>query len=198
MSKHVLLALLSFMIALPALGNEESPEALRAQASALRGEADATFAATEAACQQRVLVNACITDARDARLAMIKAARALEIRASRLELAARQAEAASRNAAAGAGAPDVPAPQQIPEPAPDTNAAAIRAAREEAARAAEARASAARKARDAEMARARAEREASAARRAEDAARDRERYEIRIRERDAERAGTGAGAARAR
>ncbi len=183
MSKHALLALLPLLIALPAAGNDESPDDLRARASALRNEADAAYAAAEPLCQQRILVNACITEARETRLATIKTARELEIRASRIELAAKQAEAAARAPTASPGTPDIPAPMQIVEPAPDANAAAIRAAREEAALAAEARANAARQARDAEMARARAEREASAARRAEDAARDRERYEIRIRER---------------
>lgn len=163
---------------------------LRDEAKALREQADDTLAAQLPKCYERFLVNRCIAEAKDARLATVSRARALEAEASRTELAQKRRTAAE----SGRTRSDAPteAAQPTPEGAftiqPDPMAESTRRQREaDAVRAQEAQ-QAERKQKDAEKAKARAQAEAEAAGRAEAAARDRARYEERIRQREAEKA----------
>jgi hypothetical protein len=166
------------------------PATLRAQAQALRDQAEATFAATQPACYQRFFVNRCLDQAREARLADINRARALDIQASRIELAEKQREFAARH---GVEATPVPPPAELPTPIAEPQleddiqrqADEIRRARAAAAEAAEARAQQEQLRRDAERAQERQQAEEEAARRAAAAERDRQRYQERI---DAHRA----------
>lgn len=166
----------------------ERARELAQQARALRAEAETTYSTTERTCYEKFRVNRCLEDARQARLEHIREARAMEIESRRLELAVKQRQAAE----AGLHAPARDAVRVEPQPAetvpsPDNAAAeAIRAQREADAAAAEVRAQADRARRDAERAESRAKAEAAAARRAEKAERDRERYDERIRRRQAE------------
>lgn len=165
-----------------------SPDALREQARALRAEAEVRYRADEPRCYARFLVNRCLDQARDARLARIAEARALEIEASKLELARKQQAFETRHGQdpEALAPPDaLPQPMPLPDMPADRSAEAIRAAREAEAQRAATQAEAARMARDAERAAARARAEAAAAERATRAERDRERYERRIQEREA-------------
>ncbi|ENO84031.1 hypothetical protein [Thauera linaloolentis] len=177
---------------------------LEARAKVLRNEAETTFAATEAGCYRKFLVNRCIDQARQQRLETIQRARALEAEARQIDLAQRQRAAAEVQAAQRTAPPaeaakpstDVPTPAATatPVPAPDARIAPapeaerIRAERARAASEAAAGEQAARAARDAERATKRAETEAEAGARAEAAARDRARYEERIRKYEEEQA----------
>jgi hypothetical protein len=160
--------------------------ALHEQARDLRSRAEADFSAAEPACYQRFLVNRCLDAARALRLDRIREARALEIRARRIELADRQRRAAE------AGMPTqversehaIPTPTEISAPPPNDAAEAVRARRAAEAERAEARARAEQAQRDAERQQTRERAEAAAARRAEQAERDRERYDERIRKRE--------------
>lgn len=163
---------------------------LRDEAKALRQQADDALAAQLPKCYERFLVNRCIAEAKDTRLATVGKARALEAEANRTELAQKQ------RAAAESGRTRTDAPTQPAEPAPegaftiqpDPMGDSTRRQREaDAVRAKEAQ-QAERKQKDAEKAKARAQAEAEAAGRAEAAARDRARYEERIRQREAEKA----------
>ncbi len=178
-------------------------ERLKAEAKALRAEAEATYLATEPLCFERFLVNRCIDEAKERRIETTQRARALESEARKLERAGRQRAAAEvRGPAAAPTTPSDPSPDpqagdptSIPAPAPDgaiapsPEAERVRAGREAAARRAEADAARARSAEDAERAATRAKTEAEAAKRAEQAARDRDRYDERIRRYEEEQAG---------
>ena len=197
-SAAVLLAA-SLLFILPAqagspAGSTDEPAhiaALREQARQLRDTAEARFRAAEPACYERFLVNRCLDQAREARLADIARARALEIEASQLTLARKQRAFLERHGepATAARPPDgaaIPAPLALPEPADDSAVEALRAAREAAARRAEAEQRARQTTLDAERTEARIRAEAAAAERAERAARDRERYDERLRKHAAE------------
>ena len=172
------------------------------QAKAMRQEAETTFAATEAGCYGKFLVNRCIDQAKQLRLETIQRARALEAEARKIELGQRQRAAAEVLAAqpqtdtpagapqpaAGASIPAVPAPSPDADIVPSAEAERIRAERARATSEAAAGAQAARAARDAERATKRTQTEAEAAARAAAAERDRARYEERIRKYEEEQA----------
>jgi len=164
----------------------EHARALHEQARDLRSRAESDFSAAEPACYQRFLVNRCLDAARKQRLDQIREARALEIRARRIELADRQRQAAEAGmpmqAERSEGA--IPAPTEISVPPANDAAEEVRARRAAEAEQAEARAQAERAQRDAERQQTRERAEAAAARRAEQAERDRERYDERIRKRE--------------
>lgn len=83
-------------------------EKLRTEAAGLRDAAEARFLEEHIACYQRFLVNRCIDQARERRVLEIRKARALDLEASRIDLAdknvrfderqAEEAEAAPRKA----------------------------------------------------------------------------------------------------
>jgi len=167
----------------------ERAGALHAQARALRSLAEADFAATEPACYQRFLVNRCLDQARQLRIERIREARELEIEARKIELADKQRRAEQEGLTEQVIERDreIPAQTVIPPMSPDARVEDIRSRREAEARAAEAQAAEQRAQRDAERERSRERDAAAAARRAEQAARDRERYDERIRRREEER-----------
>lgn len=76
----------------------ERARAIVAEGNQLREAANQGFAAAEAACYRRFLVNRCLAKARQERLADIQQARELEIAGKRMELAERQRMAAERQA----------------------------------------------------------------------------------------------------
>ncbi|WP_232428827.1 hypothetical protein [Aromatoleum toluclasticum] len=163
---------------------------LRDEAKALRKQADDTLAAEERKCYDRFLVNRCIAQAKDARLATLSKARTLEAEASRTELAQKQraAEESGRTRSDAPTEAAKPAPEGGFAIQPDPMADSTRRQREaDAVRAKEAQ-QVERKQKDADKAKARAQAEAEAAGRADAAARDRARYEERIRKREAEKA----------
>lgn len=163
---------------------------LRDEAKALRQQADDALAAELPKCYERFLVNRCIARAKDARLATVGKARALEAEASRTELAQKQRAAAEsgRTRTDAPTEPAAPTPEGAFTIQPDPMAESTRRQREaDAVRAKEAEQTE-RKQKDAEKAKARAQAEAEAAGRADAAARDRARYEERIRKREAEKA----------
>lgn len=164
----------------------ERAGALHEQARALRNLAESDFAATEPACYQRFLVNRCLDQARQLRLERIREARALEIEARRIELADQQRRAEQEGLTEQVIERDreIPAQTVIPPMSPDARAEEIRSRRETEARAAEAQAAEERAQGDAARERSREREAAAAARRAEQAARDRERYDERIRRRE--------------
>lgn len=168
-----------------ALPDLATARAMHDEAEALRDLAESDFRAAEPGCYERFLVNRCLDQARALRLDRIRAARAMEIEARRIELAHKRAEveAAARPQSVTSTDTTIPTPTAIPEVPVDDAAAHIRAQREAQAREAEARRQEQLEKRDAERAVDRARAEEAAARRAERAERDRERYEERIRER---------------
>lgn len=168
--------------ALPDLAEARS---MQDEARALRDLAESEFRATEPGCYQRFLVNRCLDQARALRLERIRAARALEIEARRIELAHKRAEATAASRPEGVTNTDttIPTPTAIPEIPVDAAAAHIRAQREAQAREAEARRQQQLEQQDTDRAVDRARAEEAAARRAERAERDRQRYDERIRER---------------
>jgi hypothetical protein len=159
---------------------------LQDRAEALQREADATYAADEAACRQRFQVNRCIDEAKARRLQTIRDVRALKAEVHQIELAERRrnaeavqarpaAAAATPAAAAAAGA--APIAEHIrSERARSTEAKARAQAREQAGKDA---------ARQTERARA----EAAAAERAARAAAEREKYDRRRQQYEARQAG---------
>ena len=183
-------------------GDLERAERLRAEAKALRSQAEDTLQATEPGCYERFLVNRCLAQAKEARLDAIRAARELEAEATRLETTERQRQVSERGLTAPTQAPAPAAPAETRPPAspraPVNGAAAgtgapvdadaIRRERQAEAERAAAAAQTERRAQDAEKARERKEAEAEAAERAEQARRDRARYDERIRKREAEKA----------
>ena len=160
-------------------------QAMQAEAAALREHAEAEFRATEPLCYQRFLVNRCLDQARALRLERIRAARALEIDARRIELAHRRAEIEDTPHDTEISDSDaaIPPPTAAPVISVNDAAAHIRAQRDALAREAEARRQQQLEQQDAQRAADRARAEEAAARRAERAERDRERYDQRIRER---------------
>lgn len=168
-----------------ALPDLAEARAMQAEAKALRDLAESEFRATEPGCYERFLVNRCLEQARALRLERIRAARALEIEARRIELAHNRAQAEAESRAEGVTRTDtaIPTPTAIPEIPVDDAAAHIRAQREAQARDAEALRQQQLQQQDAQRAADRARAEEAAARRAERAERDRERYDERIRER---------------
>lgn len=195
-------------LALPVAAAETGSEAdkariseLRAQAKDLRDEAEATFSATEPGCYRKFLVNRCIDEAKKRRLDTIREARALESEARGIDLAERQRVAAMiregwpEGEPQPAPTPDIALPPaQVPLPSPDPAIAIdpersrLQAEREAAAARNAQAAAASRASRDADRAAARARAEAEAAQRAEAAARDRARYDERIRKFEEEHA----------
>lgn len=160
--------------------------ALHEQARTLRNLAESDFAATEPACYQRFLVNRCLDQARQLRLERIREARTLEIEARKIELADQQRRAEQEGLTEQVIERDreIPAQTVIPPMSPDARVEEIRSRREAEARAAEAQAAEERTRGDAEREHSREREAAAAARRAEQAARDRERYDERIRRRE--------------
>lgn len=160
-------------------------QALMDQGRELRDAAEAEYRAREPECYDRFLVNRCLSQAREKRMAIIREARALEIAGRRMELEEKQRIAAEKDLpdryVGSDGIP--PAPTQPATPTSDAPAEAIRAQRAAEAERAEAKARIELRARDVERSESRAEAEAAAAERAEKAARGRERYDERIRER---------------
>lgn len=170
-------------------------ERLKTEAQQLRDQAEQTYQVTEPGCYDRFRVNACLDDAKKARLETIRQARALESEARKLELAERQ-RVATEVMKQNPGAPQQPA---LPSPAgdariqPSPEAERLRTERAQRAEQAEIDARAARAAQDVERARARGKADAEAAARVEQAARDRARYEERIREYEEKKARDAAG-----
>ena len=181
--------LLAFAAAAAAAETDlERAERLLDDAKALRTAAEEGFRAAEPACYERFLVNRCLAQASDARLEQIRRARAMENEANRIKLADKQRQAAEAGRVAGEG-PTAPAtPAESVDIVPDAAAEALRRDREAEARRQEAEAAGAQRERDAAKAQERAKAEAAAARRAEQAARDRARYDERIRKHEAEKA----------
>lgn len=163
---------------------------LKAEAKQLRGEAETSFETIEPACYEKFMVNRCIDQAKQDRLTTIRRARALEAEARKLELAQRQRNAAE----VMRGNPGAPQSATSPSPAneavvaPAAEAEALRAERAQAAIEAESGARTLLAARDAERAVERNQAHEAATQRAEQAARDRARYEERIREYEAKKA----------
>ncbi len=157
--------------------SEAGVEALKTEGKALRKQAEETFQQERQECYRKFLVNRCIDQAKQRRLATINQARVLEREARTLELAEKQrAAAAALQAGAArpepAAIPDVPSPSESPRPSvrpglTDEERARLQAEREQT---------------DAERARRREKAEEDAALRAEKARSDRERYDQRIRE----------------
>lgn len=185
---------LAILLAISSAALGDSPDTLpdlaeargmQDEARALRDLAESEFRATEPGCYQRFLVNRCLDQARALRLERIRAARALEIEARRIELTHKRAQAEAESRAGGVTSTDtsIPTPTAIPEIPMDDAAAHIRAQRAAQAREAEARRQQQLKQQDADRAVDRARAEEAAARRAERADRDRQRYDERIRER---------------
>lgn len=85
--------------------DRDRARSMRNEARALRAEANRAFEVAEPECYQRFLVKRCLSQARDERLARIRAARALDIEASRLELEVKRREAAASGLAEPATAP---------------------------------------------------------------------------------------------
>ena len=105
---------------------DTDPSMLREQAQQLRRDADRQFSAEQAACLQRFLVNHCIDQARERRIAQIRRARSLEGEAGQLQRARREAERQARlknpsnpSAAPGQAAVAAPIDPQIPAQGPD-------------------------------------------------------------------------------
>lgn len=168
--------------------DRERAERLQDEAKALRTQAEERHRAAEAACYGRFLVNRCIKQANEARLEDVQRAREMENEASRIELAEKQRRAAEAGRIAGEGPTTPAAPAESVDIVPDAQIEVLRRSREaEAAREEEA-AIEARRQKDAAKAQARAKAEAEAAERAAQAARDRERYDARLRKREAEAA----------
>lgn len=199
------LALWSAPAVQAAQADAERIAALRADASAVRDETERAYAAEMPACYERFLVNRCIAQAKARRVEGVKKARALDIEATRLELAEKQRQAAAQVPAASRPADpvsDVPASAASSEsssshgappaargtpaapPAttgmPEADAEALRQAREREAARAQAGDAAGRAQKEAERTAERDKAEAAAAARAEKAARDRERYDERL------------------
>ncbi len=160
----------------------EHAERLLEEAKALRAQAEETYRQAEPECYERFLVNRCLARANEARLEKVREARAMEIEANRIKLAEKQRQAAEAGRIAGEGPTGPAAPAESVEIVPDPAAEALRREREAESTRLEAEAAAERRIQDAEKAEARARAEAAAAKRAEQAARDRERYEERIRQ----------------
>ena len=192
-------------------------QALRMQADALERNAEQRFLHEEAGCYDRFLVNRCLDQARERRLADVREARALNIEARRIERAVNLAELEALNAQRAAAGrlpiggdgfepgepfdsvpapsadvttkiPPVPAKTDIPIPPDDPAAVRLRAQREAALHEAERAAAAEDARRDAAAATRRAGEAEAAAVRAEEAEQRRARYDQRIRERELERA----------
>ncbi len=191
-------------------------QALRMQADTLERNAEQRFLHEEAGCYDRFLVNRCLDQARERRLADVREARALNIEARRIERAVNLAELEALNAQRAADGrpplgdgfepgepfdsvpapsadvttkiPPVPAKTDIPIPPDDPAAVRLRAQREAALREAERAEAAVEAQRDAAAATRRSEEAAAAAVRAEEAEQRRARYDQRIRERELERA----------
>lgn len=72
--------------------------AMRDEASALRGAAEARFSDEEIACYARFLVNRCLDKARERRVVEIRKARQLDLEAGRIELADKNRRFAERQA----------------------------------------------------------------------------------------------------
>lgn len=173
----------------------ERSSRLKDEAKALRDEAEATFLATEPKCYAHVLVNRCIDQAKQERLATIKRARALEAEARKLDLAERQRAAAQtgRRTTDAPLSPSAPSTDDKAIVQPTPEAEVTRGERASSLERAEAEARAARAARDAERAGQRSAAEAEAAARAEQAARDRARYDERLREYEEKKARESSG-----
>ena len=192
-------------------------QALRMQADTLERNAEQRFLHEEAGCYDRFLVNRCLDQARERRLADVREARALNIEARRIERAVNLAELEALNAQRAAAGrlpvggdgfepgepfdsvpapsadvttkiPPVPAKTDIPIPPDDPAAVRLRAQREAALREAERAEAAVEAQRDAAAATRRSEEAEAAAVRAEEAEQRRARYDQRIRERELERA----------
>lgn len=85
---HTLRALgLALMLATagPALADEPTSDELRSQAKDIRGTAEQTYLVTTYHCYDKFLVNACLDDAKIARIEQIKEARALEAKANTMD-----------------------------------------------------------------------------------------------------------------
>jgi colicin import membrane protein len=190
--RSVLLAAgLLFSASGPALAESdlERAERLKAEAKLIREAADARYAADEPQCYQRFQVNRCIKQAKDARLADIRHARELEAEARRIDMAERQRRAEALGVAPQTTAPlEASAPSDIDRnpPPPNPEAERLRAEREQDAAQRAAEAAERQTERDRERAAQRARAEADAAERAEKAARDRARYDDKLRKREAE------------
>jgi len=79
--------------------------AMRDEASALRGAAEARFSDEEIACYARFLVNRCLDKARERRVVEIRKARQLDLEAGRIELADKNRRFAERQAEQAETAP---------------------------------------------------------------------------------------------
>ena len=79
--------------------------AMRDEASALRGAAEARFSDEEIACYSRFLVNRCLDKARERRVVEIRKARQLDLEAGRIELADKNRRFAERQAEQAETAP---------------------------------------------------------------------------------------------
>lgn len=166
----------------------ERSSRLRAEAKELRDQADTAFAETEAACYQRLLVNRCIEQAREARLGQVRESRALEAQAREIELAEKRRAVEEREQGARRSANEPPSPTPVQATVRMESADKAQKDRSKAGTAPASDTQARQSRKDAEKAAARAKAEAEAAKRAEQAERDRARYDERLRKREAEQA----------
>jgi len=67
------------------LADEANSDSLRAQAKTIRDVAERDYTLTTYHCYDKFLVNACLDDAKLARLEQVKEARALEAQANRMD-----------------------------------------------------------------------------------------------------------------
>jgi len=95
----------------PALANEPTSDELRARAKDIRGAAEQDFKVTTYHCYDRFLVNACLDDAKLARLEQVKEARVLEAKANKMDRSKRvkAMEARLRKIESAPGTPATPA-----------------------------------------------------------------------------------------
>ncbi|BAL26708.1 hypothetical protein [Azoarcus sp. KH32C] len=191
------LLLLAFACALPLSANATDDAAadadaaelaraaaLRDDAKSLRGKADAELEAQQIACRKAVLVNRCVTKAKEARLVTVRKAREMEIEASKIETGQKRRAAAESGRSAGTNAPTRPAPETDPAAQvlpPDPSVAETQRERQENAVKAVEQQKAAQKVKDAAKARERAKANADAAERAAAARGDKERYDRKLR-----------------
>jgi hypothetical protein len=184
----LLLALAAPLVTHAAESDAERGSRLRDEAKEMRDQADATYAETEAACYQRILVNRCIEQAKEARLKLVRESRALEAQAREIDLAEKRRAVEEREQDATRSASEPPSPMPVQATERVENADKVQEDRTKAGAAAASDAKSRQARKDAEKAAARAKAEAEAAKRAEQAKRDRARYDERLRKREAEQA----------
>lgn len=95
---------------------KERLEALREQTRTLRSTAESDYRAEIAECQNRILVNDCISQARQRRLGRVEAARKLEAEESAIGREAKRAELAERRARKAQSLANRPQPEITTSP----------------------------------------------------------------------------------